>query len=82
MPKNSTYSCVRGMPLSSPYAWQQHRYDKSQPENLLFLQRLRALLDQYPDTTMVGEVGDDDGLALVAQYTQGGDKLHMALLLA
>jgi alpha-glucosidase len=62
----------------NPYAWQQHLYDKSQPENLVFLQRLRALLDQYPDTTMVGEVGDDDGLALVAQYTRGGDKLHMA----
>ncbi len=62
----------------NPYAWQQHLYDKSQPENLVFLQRLRALLDQYPDTTMVGEVGDDDGLARMAEYTQGGDKLHMA----
>ncbi|TXT34063.1 MAG: Alpha-glucosidase [Comamonadaceae bacterium] len=37
-----------------------------------------ALLDQYPDTTMVGEIGDDDGLARVAEYTQGEDKLHMA----
>jgi alpha-glucosidase len=36
------------------------------------------LLDQYPDTTMVGEIGDDDGMARVAEYTQGGDKLHMA----
>jgi alpha-glucosidase len=76
----------RGMPDGSdpavspvnPYAWQWHRHDKSQPENLLFLQRLRALLDQYPDTTMVGEIGDDDGLARVAEYTAGGDKLHMA----
>ena len=63
---------------SNPYAWQWHRYDKSQPENLLFLQRLRTLLDSYPDTTMVGEIGDDDGLACMAQYTSGGDKLHMA----
>lgn len=62
----------------NPYAWQQHVYDKSRPENLLFLQRLRALLDRYPDTTMVGEIGDDDGLARVAEYTKGGDKLHMA----
>jgi alpha-glucosidase len=43
-----------------------------------FLQRLRALLDSYPNTTMVGEIGDDDGLARVAEYTRGGDKLHMA----
>lgn len=62
----------------NPYGWQWHKYDKSQPENLVFLKRLRALLDQYPNTTMVGEIGDDDGLARVAEYTQGGDKLHMA----
>lgn len=62
----------------NPYAWQWHHFDKSRPENLPFLQKLRALLDQYPDTTMVGEIGDDDGLARVAEYTSGGDKLHMA----
>lgn len=76
----------RGMPdgedpavnSNNPYAWQRHLYDKSQPENLEFLRRLRALLDEYPDTTMVGEIGDDDGLARMAEYTRGGDKLHMA----
>jgi alpha-glucosidase len=76
----------RGMPDGSdpavspvnPYAWQWHHFDKSQPENLAFLKRLRALVDSYPDTTMVGEIGDDDGLARVAEYTDGGDKLHMA----
>ncbi|MGS5084958.1 alpha-glucosidase family protein [Hydrogenophaga sp. A37] len=66
----------------NPYGWQRHVHDKSQPENLVFLQRLRALLDQYPDTTMVGEIGDDDGLARVAEYTASGPngerRLHMA----
>jgi alpha-glucosidase len=66
----------------NPYAWQAHVYDKSRPENLPFLETLRALLDQYPDTTMVGEIGDDDGLARVAEYTstgpQGQRRLHMA----
>jgi alpha-glucosidase len=38
----------------NPYAWQWHQFDKSQPENLEFLRKLRALLDQYPNTTMVG----------------------------
>ena len=66
------------VPAANPYGWQWHRFDKSRPENLAFLQRLRALLDRYPDTTMVGEIGDDDGLARVAEYTGGGDKLHMA----
>lgn len=62
----------------NPYGWQYHVYDKSRPENLPFLQKLRALLDAYPNTTMVGEIGDDDGLARLAEYTAGGDKLHMA----
>ena len=62
----------------NPYGWQWHQFDKSQPENLAFLRKLRSLLDQYPHTTMVGEIGDDDGLARVAEYTSGGDKLHMA----
>ena len=66
----------------NPYARQCHVYDKSQPENLEFLQRLRALLDQYPDTTMVGEIGDDDGLARLAEYNRSGPngeaRLHMA----
>ena len=62
----------------NPYGWQWHQFDKSRPENLEFLKKLRSLLDQYPNTTMVGEIGDDDGLARVAEYTSGGDKLHMA----
>ena len=62
----------------NPYSRQHHVYDKSRPENLGFLKELRALLDRYPGSTMVGEIGDDDSLTRIAEYTQGGDKLHMA----
>ena len=62
---------------TNPYAWQKHIYDRSRPDALGFLQRMRQLTDQYPDTTMVGEIGDESGMVMVAQYTQGGDKLHM-----
>lgn len=62
----------------NPYGWQHHKFDKTQPENIGFLKQLRALLDQYPNTTMVGEIGDDDGLSVMAEYTSGTDKLHMA----
>jgi alpha-glucosidase len=65
-------------PDSNPYAWQQHRYDKTQPENLDFLRRLRGLLDAYGATTSIGEIGDDDALAVMADYTRGSDRLHMA----
>ena len=65
-------------PAVNPYNYQDHIYDKSQPENLAFLQRLRALLDRYPATTSVGEIGDGArSLKTMAAYTSGGDKLHM-----
>ncbi len=63
---------------ANPYFRQQHLYDIDQPENLAFLADLRQLLDQYPDTTSVGEISSDDSLGRMAEYTGGGDKLHMA----
>lgn len=63
----------------NPYDMQVHKYGKSQPENLEFLKRVRKLLDQFPGTTTVGEIGDSDiGLQLMEQYTAGKDRLHMA----
>ena len=65
-------------PRDRPYNWQDHRYDKNRPENLGFLRRFRALLDEYPAATAVGEVGEMiHGTALMAEYTGGGDRLHM-----
>jgi alpha-glucosidase len=62
----------------NPYDMQEHRYSKSQPENVSFLKRARKLLDQFPGTTSVGEVGDSNrAVQLMAEYTSGGDTLHM-----
>ena len=35
------------VPLNNPYARQKHLYDKTRPENLVFIKRLRTLLDRY-----------------------------------
>ena len=65
-------------PSVNPYNWQDHKFDKNQPENLEFLKRFRAVLDEYPGSTAVGEVGDAQyGLEIQAAYTSGGDKVHM-----
>jgi len=62
----------------NPYDMQEHRYSKSQPENVAFLKKVRTLLDKFPGTTTVGEVGDSHkSLQLMSEYTSGGDKLHM-----
>lgn len=65
-------------PSVNPYNYQDHIYDKSRPENLEFLRRFRALLDEYPARAAVGEVGDAQrGLEVVAAYTTGGERIHM-----
>jgi alpha-glucosidase len=62
----------------NPYDMQEHKFSKSQPENLAFLKRVRTLLNEYPGTTSVGEVGDSHkSVQLMAEYTSGGDTLHM-----
>ncbi len=61
----------------NPYAMQQHLYDKSQPENLLFLEKLRAVLDQY-GAVGLGEVGDENAPPVMARYTERGKRLHLA----
>ena len=67
-----------GVVPNNPYSWQTHLYDKSQPENLQFLREFRAVLNEYPGITTIGEIGDEHPLVLQAQYTGGGDKLHTA----
>ena len=67
-----------GAPHDNPYTYQRHVYDLSRPENLDFLKELRAMMDEFPGSTTVGEIGDDFPLKRMAEYTSGGDKLHMA----
>ncbi|TPW30798.1 DUF3459 domain-containing protein [Martelella alba] len=65
-------------PAVNPYNYQLHVYDKSRPENLEFLKRLRAVMEEYPAIAAVGEVGDSQrGLEIVGEYTSGNDKMQM-----
>ncbi|MFK7870794.1 MAG: alpha-glucosidase [Roseobacter sp.] len=65
-------------PAVNPYNFQDHLYDKTQPENLAFLRRFRALMDEYPGKAAVGEVGEGQrGMEVQAEYTRGDDLLQM-----
>ncbi|KAG1647632.1 putative alpha-glucosidase [Nymphon striatum] len=65
-------------PSVNPYNHQRHLYSKNQPENLEFLRRFRAVLDEFPGATTVGEVGDAQrGLEIMGQYTSGDEFVHM-----
>ena len=67
-----------GVRADNPYAFQKHVYDKTQPENLDFLRRIRQLLERYPGSATVAEIGCDHSLRTMAAYTGGSDTLHMA----
>jgi alpha-glucosidase len=70
-------AAANDIPETNPYGFQEHMYDKTQPENVAYLKRIRALLEEYPGTVAVGEVGDGDrSPETVGVYTSGGDTLH------
>lgn len=76
LPKERRNSTIA--PSVNPYNHQEHLYSKNQPENLAFLERFRALLDEYEGTTSVGEVGDAQrGLEIMGEYTKGENRVHM-----
>jgi alpha-glucosidase len=66
----------RGFTADNPYAYQYHYYNNTQPENLGFLEELRALFDRYPDAASLGEIASEDSLATMAEYTSA-NRLHM-----
>jgi alpha-glucosidase len=66
---------VKDQPEANPYGMQYHLFDKNQPENLRWLERIRALLDDY-GAASVGEVGESHhAIAMMGAYTQPG-RLH------
>lgn len=65
------------VPASNPYSMQSHVYDKTRPENLSYIEELRKVLDEYPDTTAVGEMGAQNSLSLLQEYTAYKRRMHM-----
>jgi alpha-glucosidase len=62
-------------PEASPYGMQYHLFDKNRPENLIWLARIRKLLDEY-GAASVGEVGESHhAIAMMGEYSAPG-RLH------
>ncbi|CAG0906827.1 unnamed protein product [Cyprideis torosa] len=70
---------INGIDVTNPYAMQDPVYNINRPETPLFMERFRQVLDQYPATTSVGELGAvRDMYETIATYTEKGKRLHMA----
>jgi alpha-glucosidase len=63
---------------SAPTYFQKHVFDRSRPEALAFLARLRHLMDGYPDRMTVGEIVDPAPFERQQQYTAPPDGLDTA----
>lgn len=62
---------------ANPYYLQSHVYDRSRPENLGFIARMRAEADQAGDRMLLGEISCDWQVERMAEYTRPG-LLHTA----
>ena len=67
-----------GGPRTRPIDFQWLRYNADRPETLLFLERLRQLLDEYPGRFAVGELGGPDAGARGTSQYLGSARLHTA----
>ena len=75
-PKPIEQRTGRGFLPDNPYAYQYHVYDNTRPENLPFIEELRALVDRFPGAVTLGEISAEDSNATMAEYTRPG-RLHM-----
>ena len=72
---NSADFRVKAEAEANPYGMQYHLFDKNQPDNLIWLARIRDLLDRY-GATSVGELGESHhAIEMMGEYTAPG-RLH------
>lgn len=73
---DSTLSSGSQFEKPYPYTMQKHVYDKSRPENVEFMKRIRSLCDEYPEKMTIGEVGGDHPFQLAVEYTKGNEHIN------
>jgi alpha-glucosidase len=62
---------------SNPYYLQAHIYDRSRPETLPFLTRMRELSDAMGERMLLAEISCDNQIERMVEYTRPG-RLHTA----
>ena len=60
------------------YWLQRPLYNRTRPETLAVVARLRALLDRYPERMAVAEIAAEDQIGAMIDYTDGPDRYQTA----
>jgi len=61
-----------------PFDFQQHVHNQSHPDIVRFLERLRAVTDEYDNRFTLAEVGGDHALGEMQAFTAGSKRLNSA----
>jgi alpha-glucosidase len=61
---------------NNPFYWQHLVHTRDQERTLELLGELRALVNQYDDRYLIGEVADVEMISVSAKYTRTGEHLH------
>ena len=69
---------AEGGPRDRPWQFQRHLHNIDQPQTLPFVERLRAVTDEYPERMMVAELASDQSLRCMVDYTSGDHRFHTA----
>ena len=67
-----------GKPRTRPFDYQIRRYNQSQPGVLDFIERIRALCDDYGAIFTIAEVGGNKAEAEMKAFTAGSNRLNSA----
>ncbi|MGE3692082.1 MAG: alpha-amylase family glycosyl hydrolase [Novosphingobium sp.] len=67
-----------GKPRTRPFDFQRKLHSQSQPEVIPFIERIRALCDEYGSIHTVAEVGGDEPEVEMKAFTKGNKRLNSA----
>ena len=71
-------SGVAAFEATRPFDMQVHKYNMSQPEIVDFIERFRAMLEAFPGTFTVAEVGGPNPIQEMKAFTEGAGRLNSA----
>jgi len=67
-----------GRPRTRPVDFQQPQHNKGHPDLVAFIERVRALTEQYGGRFTVAEIGGEGAEPVMKRLTQGERRLHSA----
>ena len=76
--RNNPAAPDTGRVRTRPFDFQIKRYSQSHPGVIGFIERIRALCDEYGAIHTVAEVGGDKAIAEMQAYTKGDSRLNSA----